>query len=598
MTRSMIRCRHLLLFVAALGLSSRWALCAADKPMLGAMTDSESYAIGQTVKLTALVIHRGVLVEDVMVNADVQTASMEKPFFIHLARTKKGTYEGIFVPSAAGTYNVAFRAAGMTASKLSFLLSEDVSFKVRAADSPVETRSAPLPLAEFDDIRDTQIVNPESGQPEGIRITADVTVHTPGTYRFEIWLFASNHQMSRAEEKLALSSGEQQVTVVFKPQWLKPLNVDGPYEKVDATLSLLTAKEELLADVRADAGPTLYYNLANQDKGPVYFTGQAEFTAVANPAVRTFDSLIARFQVVTPGDFCQLSAWLVNKEGRQITARQARERLAAGASSISLKFHGYDIAAAGLPGPYQVRYATLSCDRLTSPYYEATWKGQLTSAPYNASDFTAVTPDFGIAATDVVLAPGASAKALVELFGIAGFYDRLKFTFPDLPPGITAHLPCSPGMKCNDFPASIATFVEIEAASTTAPGDYAVPLHVSGKLGAHTEIVKVHVDPRPAFFTVDLPLFSPPPTIWKYRARLKLNPQSIPGEGFQFATIGQPDCVKTAFERSDQRPDYMDMKIDAATCSAGTYKYQVTGTAANGETRSVPVTLLLQDPDH
>lgn len=293
-------------------------------------------------------------------------------------------------------------------------------------------------------------------------VTTTVNVQTPGKYRFTVQLQASNQNFIQGGAIVNLSTGSQQIGVIFFNDQIFGLGVSGPFERVNALLAYLGDSDDLIADSKADAGPTLAYSF-NSFAPPLYFTGQNSASGVITGGGPTFDLLQTQIGVynATSG-VCAWSADLNDAAGNFITHAQANGTVTSGNSSVALRFDGIRIAQAG-SGPYAVRNASIVCGT-----NQATAAMLFTISGFTASQFTYVGPGFTLSLIGPAPSggPGSSIVFHLQLSSAGSFADDVVFSFAGLSAGATGtfSIPSIVGSDLTD--ATVAT------STTLAPGSY------------------------------------------------------------------------------------------------------------------------------
>jgi hypothetical protein len=377
------------------------------------------------------------------------------------AATGDGVYTGTFTPTSPGTYTAALSATGTSLAGNSFSRSAITEFTL-----------TPQQLASFTSFTDSQ-------QSSGVTVTATVNVQTAGPYRFTMQLQASNQIVLQGGATVTLSAGSQQIPVIFSNSQLFGLGVNGPYERVNALLVDVGSSGDLIADSRADAGPTAAYTLSSFAPA-VYFTGtNSAAGVVVGTGHTTFDLLR-----VTSGVFsssatsCGWNAVLTDLSGNQIAYSSSGGSLTAGANLVTLDFNGNLIAQA-VNGPYLVKDAAVHC---RSAQANAAILFQTQS--FTASQFTFVSPDFSMSVTST---PPSAAAGSTFSFGIfasaaGGFSGAINLGVTGLPTGASAvfNVPTLVGFGPSYMKVSTS-------ASTTPAGSY--PLTITGTSGTFSHSV-------------------------------------------------------------------------------------------------------------
>ena len=393
------------------------------------------------------------------------------------AATGDGIYTGTFTPTSTGTYTALLSFTGTSLAGNTFSRMASTQFTVSQ------------PLANFVSFADSQ-------QSAGVTAVATVSVQTAGTYRLSMQLQANNQNTIWGVASASLSTGSQQVGVSFANSQLSELGVNGPYERINAVLTYVGDSGDLLADSNADAGPTAAYALSSVASA-IYFAGTNSATGVVTGAGPTFDLLAVNMGVnSSSATNCSWSAVLTDLAGNQIDFESSGGSLAAGNNSVTLNFNG-NLIAQEANGPYIVTKAGIHCgtgQAFASPLFQ--------TQAFTASQFTSITPDFGIAVTSTPAgaSPGSTFRFGVFATAIGPFSAAINLSVAGLPTGTTATftVPTIPGFG--------PTTLVIATSSTTPAGSY--PLTITGTSGtlSHNAAATLIVTPPPQVAT---PTFSP-----------------------------------------------------------------------------------------
>jgi hypothetical protein len=253
---------------------------------------------------------------------------------------------------------------------------------------------------------------------------------------------------------------------------------------------------DLIADSRADAGPTATYTLSSVASA-LYFTGTNSASGVITGSGPTFDLLQVNMGVYTSSAAnCSWSAVLTDMSGNQIDFRSSGGSLTGGANSVTLDFNGNLIAQAA-NGPYIVTNAGVHCGT-----------GQASASPlfqtqaFTAAQFTYVTPDFSMAVTSTPSAAtsGASFPFGVFATAVGRFSGAVNLGVSGVPAGATAAFTVPTVLGFGPSTLIVAT------TSTTLAGSY--PLTITGTSGTllHSTSATLTITPPPQ---VAAPTFSP-----------------------------------------------------------------------------------------
>ena len=327
-----------------------------------------------------------------------------------------GVYTGTFVPTSTGAYTAFVSITGTSLAGNNFSRTAVTQFQVTQ------------PLATFVSFSDAQVSS-------GIAVTASVNVQTAGTYSFRLQLQASNANVIQGGTRATLSPGTQQIVVTFPNAAIYALGVNGPYERTNATLVQTDIfGNTLLADFKADAGPTSGYTLASVAPA-LSFTGQNSATGVITGAGRTFDLLNVQIGVnAASAANCQWGAMLTDASGNSIDYESSGGAITAGSNSLALNFNGIRIAQSGA-GPYVVTSVTLTCGAL-----HLRQNNLFTISVFTASQFTYVAPTFTLSLLGAAPSgtSGSSITVPLQLSSTGAFQGTVAFTVSGLPTGATA----------------------------------------------------------------------------------------------------------------------------------------------------------------
>ncbi len=203
------------------------------------------------------------------------------------AATGDGIYTGTFVPNSAGNYTAIVKVTGTSAGGNAFVRTAGTSFRVA------------VPPAAFGVFQEAAFDDDQNGMIDRVVETANVSVQTAGTYLYSLQLTASNSKSITTSTELTLAAGSQQVSVTFSAADLFSLGVDGPYQRQNATLTLSSADDEVVAAYQASAGQTAAFSLTKLQRDAVIFTGPNSDTGTAPPPGTLFTKLLIQYQVYT-----------------------------------------------------------------------------------------------------------------------------------------------------------------------------------------------------------------------------------------------------------------------------------------------------------
>jgi hypothetical protein len=303
------------------------------------------------------------------------------PVSVALTDPGTGNYTGTYVPGVSGVYRVLVNISGTTNTG-AYARTVTAIFKVID------------PLAAFSAVTDTSVVNNGNGLVDQVVLAAQMNVITPGTYIFSATLKASNGQTTTASGMATLPTGSGQINAPIPATQLLQLGVNGPYEKIRASVSQVPSSgPPVLVGFIADAGPTSPYTLASVDRGPFYFTGQNSAAGVVTGAGPTFDLLQVSIGVHsnTAQSLCSWSGGLTDLSNNIIDFNSSTGSLNSGLNTITLNFNGNKIARAA-NGPYLVENVSVICGSqqvIAATLFE--------TQAFNSSQFTSAATDFSLA---------------------------------------------------------------------------------------------------------------------------------------------------------------------------------------------------------
>jgi hypothetical protein len=380
------------------------------------------------------------------------------------AATGDGIYTGTFTPQVAGAYSAVLSITGTSSAGNAFSRKATTQFTVTQQ------------LASFSSFSDSQ-------QAGGIVVTANVSVQTAGTYRFDLQLQASNGRISSQTTQATLATGSQQIAATFSNQQLFTLGVNGPYERINAVLIDVVPFGSLIAASTVDAGPTASYTLSSFAPS-VYFTGQNSAAGVIlTTGGTTFDVLQIKVGVsVATSQTCDWNGTLTDTSGNAIDVESNGGTVSAGSTSVVLNFNGYSIARAA-NGPYIVTAFTIRCGAIqasASPLFQ--------TQAFTASQFTSVTSDFSITTFKTPAAATAGSTFTVGLFlsSVGGFSSPVGLSVSGLPSGLSGSFsfPTLPG---SGFSGLVAT------SSTSTPGG-SYPVTIVGRSGSLSHSISTTIN--------------------------------------------------------------------------------------------------------
>jgi hypothetical protein len=420
------------------------------------------------------------------------------------AASGDGIYTGTFTPAVPGQYVAVVSITGTSLAGKNFSRTASVAFQVTQQQ-----------LASFASFADEQV-------DTGVAVSASVNVQTPGTYSFDVQLQSSNHNVIQGGATANLSAGIQSVTVAFPNSSLFGLGVDGPYERMNATLVQTDSfGNTLLADAKADAGPAAPYTLVSVAP-PLYFTGQISATGVITGSGPSFDLLRVQAGVNSANaDTCSWGGRLTDSAGNRVDNATGSGSIAAGANSITLDFNGLKIAqSAG--GPYTVSQLSILCSssRATSPSFII--------QGFPASQFTSITPDFTTSLSGSAPSgpAGSSTSALLQVTSAGGFGGTVTFSISGLPTGVTG------AFTLPEIIGSGFTKLTLTVPGGFPPGIYSFTVGSTSGTSSKTLPLTLTVTG-----TVALPTFSPAAGNYS-SAELVTISTATPGASIRYTTDG------------------------------------------------------------
>jgi hypothetical protein len=370
------------------------------------------------------------------------------------AATGDGVYTGTFTPTSTGTYTASLLLTGTSLAGNNFSRTTATQFQVTQQ------------LAGFVSFTDVQ-------QSGGVAITANVSVQTPGTYRFTLQLQATNQNLVQGGALVNLSTGSQQVAMMFFNDQMFGLGVSGPFERVNALLVFVGDSGDLIADSRADAGPTAAYTLGSFAP-PLYFTGQNSAAGVVTGAGPTFDLLRVTIGVSNASArTCDWAATLTDLSGNRIAySSSLATSVAAGSTSVTLDFNG-NLIAQSVNGPYLVKNIAMHCGT-----DQATAVTLFQTQSFTTSQFTFVTSDFSLASEGTPPAAAAGSTFWFRFIGAAvGAFDgSVNLTASGLPAGASGLFTIPTLLGVGE------TTLIVTTGTSTPPGSY--PIVITGTSGA------------------------------------------------------------------------------------------------------------------
>jgi hypothetical protein len=372
--------------------------------------------------------------------------------------TGDGIYTGTFTPTVAGVYGVVVSITGTSLAGNRFSRTSVTQFTV--------TQQALASLGSFSDALSLA---------GGVTVTATVDVQTTGSYFFASQLQASNQNIISGSTIAALSTGSQQISVTFSAEQMLQLAVDGPYERVNALLLFQGNDPDLVADSKADAGPTAAYKLS--DLSSAYFTGRNAISGIDLTGSGTFDVLRVQAGVVVPVGVCTWTGVLYTQQGSLIDTSYGSGALGTGSNSIGFDFNGSKIAQAG-DGPYGVG-ATVICGSAS-----ASMSPRIQTQAFTAAQVHNVPPGFvlSLPVSSRMMASGpTSSDVLVAVKAIGAFNGNVTFSIGGLSSGLTSSV----------FPPVVfgsgMTAITLSADGSAIPGVY--PLNITGTSGSISQTV-------------------------------------------------------------------------------------------------------------
>jgi hypothetical protein len=433
--------------------------------------------------------------------------------------TGDGLYTGVYVPPAIGLYRVMAKITGTFAGS-PFSRSAALTFRVVN------------PLATLAGVADVAIDDDGNGLSDRLVLSAQVNAQSAGSYVFSVGLTASNGNAISGSGSATLAIGAGQIDVSVPARRVLSLGVDGPYEKVNATLAQIPTDGGPISVGRlADAGPTAAYTLASFDRIPLGFSGQNLATGVITGAGPTFDLLNVQIGVnATSSANCQWGAMLTDASGNPIDYESSGGPMTAGANSIGLNFNGIRIASAG-PGPYVVTSVTVTCGAL-----HLAQNRLFTISGFTATQFTYVAQTFTLSALGPAPSgtAGSSITVPLQLSSTGAFQGNVVFSVSGLPTGATGSF-AVPSIVGSGF-----TNLAIATPAGLAAGAYPLTIaYSSGSVSLNLSVtLTINVT------TVVTPAFSPAAGTYATAQSVTIS-TTTPGASIRYTTDGSTPTETT-----------------------------------------------------
>ncbi|MBL8229297.1 MAG: hypothetical protein JNL98_12495 [Bryobacterales bacterium] len=342
---------------------------------------------------------------------------------VSLSAGQSGVFSGAVPLGQPGRYTATLNATG-TSSGVAFARTASTVFDVEA------------PTATFVSFQDQAIDDNGNGLSDRIVTTANLSVLTAGVYRFAIHLKGSNSRVLLGSTTGELGVGSTYLSVSFTAKEIRTLlGVNGPYQRVNATLTRVS-DEEAVADVRAEAGSTTAWALASLDAGNLYLTGQNRATRIDTGPEPGYEILRASIGVsYTEGGRCSWSAGLVNAYG-MIDYVNSRGELLPGSNVITIDFSGPKIRENGRDGPYRVSDFSMRCADESAGSSHL-----LTTEAYPASQF-ALLYHFTLSASpaSVTLAAGSAASVVITGSSPLDLVHPIQASVSGVPPNVAVEV--------------------------------------------------------------------------------------------------------------------------------------------------------------
>ena len=241
-------------------------------------------------------------------------------------------------------------------------------------------------------------------------LSASVKVQTgvAGKYMVQGQLYGGDTLISTAHISQDLPAGIREIILQFRGEIIHTSGIDGPF-----TLHLMLYDKESLID--SQKHDTIAYDHNDFSDPPVELQNFNDFGADSN-LNGLYESLtLVSGMNVYRADTYQITAWLENQNGVDITYATMTIDLSQGPQQITLEFPGEAIYESGIDGPYLVAHVRV-----------VNTEGRLAASKYNAHEtqFYGYT-DFEAPVPPLVIATGNYTDAGVDTNG-NGLFDFLN----------------------------------------------------------------------------------------------------------------------------------------------------------------------------
>ncbi|HEX5424742.1 MAG TPA: hypothetical protein VFW94_14430, partial [Candidatus Acidoferrales bacterium] len=335
--------------------------------------------------------------------------------------TGDGVYTGTFTPPTAGDY-----IADMTVS---------------VGGSQVRTATAHFQVtpvrAQFASFREDPLYA-GNGSIYQINSVATLNVTQAGPYRYELTLTANNGRSIRGSGEATLAAGTQDIAVSLSSDQLITLQMDGPWERVQAKLTYSPESSPELTDYMDDAGATSAFTLASLRRDPPYLTGQNTFQGVDANGVPGFELLHVQVGIVAGGGTCNYSARLIGSSGNEIDFVSTSTDLPdVMPGYLVFDFNGAKIARSGDPGPFSLRSLSADCLAFITPAPSV-----IPIPGFGASQFEMQPANFSLSASPPAqtVLPGGTASYEVSAAPLGGFEGQINLSVAGVPTSATGTL--------------------------------------------------------------------------------------------------------------------------------------------------------------
>ncbi len=318
-----------------------------------------------------------------------------------------GFFTATFMPTNIGQFYLEADISGTNTQGQAFLRNTGTTFTV-----------TPLRAVLTGTFSDRGIDDNSDGLLDRIGIAPGLTISTPGNYSIAVTLQANNNATITAAITQTLSTASTSVEVFFPAEDLRrQLQVDGPYTVSRVALGQITNERIEPTDERFNLGNTAAYQLSQLIRPNILLRNGITAVGIDSDSNGRFNFLDINLPLTLrfSGTYTA-EATLRDSQGNSITSASSGAALAAGDSSLALRFDGRAIGNSLINGPYTVTdllvYGTGSNDTLAL-------STAFTTQALQASQFER---------NPLILRPGASASG-VDTDG-NGKFNFLEFRVP------------------------------------------------------------------------------------------------------------------------------------------------------------------------